>query len=148
MRVPIALNLLSEREIDIDFDGGFGRPCYEFPLVYGVFRGSGEHVIAADGLGCGDAAIGRDGGGYANHAADAHALGQFGIGGGDALLDGAVGVVVRGAKRQRYGDCECEDCKSSGNLSRFLERVLEKMPAHSNHPGAKSRLISLSADEW
>jgi hypothetical protein len=140
----VAFQLLGESEIDIDFDCGLIRRGDELPFVDGVFGCSGEHVVAADGLGGRDAAIGRYGGGDANYAADAHALGQLGIDRRDALLDSAVAVIVRRAKRQRHEDYECECDKSGCNPSRFLESVLKKMPFHSNHPGAKGRLVALS----
>ena len=97
--------LLGEGEVDIDFDGGRFGSGNEFPAMDGFFRGSGEHVVAAYGLGCRDASIGSYGCRDFDNPADLHAFGEFRVGGSDLLLDGPVIGCVQGERGvDRQGD--------------------------------------------
>ncbi len=137
--------LLCQREIDVDFDGRLIRRGNEFPFMDSIFRGSSEHVVAADGLGCRDAAIGRYSCGDAHDAADAHASSQLGVRGRYALFNRALvcGVKGHGNRHRRGKDCESHDRSRNPPLS--FARVLKIMPFHLNHPWAKDRLTTLSA---
>ena len=113
LRYSVFLNLLSERELNLDIFGGLVRRRHERPFANGFFRGIRQDFAPGNGFGIGDFAGRVDNGFDDDGSLDPQMLGEVRVNGRDAGLDGAhaCGGRVKGESDEEGKRRDPEEAK-------------------------------------